>query len=304
MEIRHLRCFLAVAEELHFARAAERLHIDQSPLSRTIKELEEELGARLFVRTTRSTQLTRAGRLFLEHVPRVFSAIDQARDSVKSVTNGFHGQLRIALSDGITPSRLPALLARSREEDPEVEIRLFEVPLAQQLKGLHDDLYDAGFSMAADTGDGIIATPAWEDELMVAVPARHPVLTFKQVPLQEVLRYPLVLGDPAICEGHARQVDRLLRKCEQEPLIVQRVATFDVMMTLVSAGIALGLAGAAHISSSRESGVVPRRIAGTPTMLTTYLLRRDAAPTEMLVRFIERVAFIDSGDDLNTGNDA
>lgn len=82
MELRHLRCFLAVAEELHFARAAERLHIDQSPLSRTIKELEEELGARLFVRTTRSTQLTRAGRLFLEHVQRVFAALDQARDSV------------------------------------------------------------------------------------------------------------------------------------------------------------------------------------------------------------------------------
>lgn len=116
MELRHLRCFMAVAEELHFARAAERLHIDQSPLSRAIKELEEELGTRLFVRTTRSTQLTRAGRLFLEHVPRVFTVLEQARDSVKSSANGFCGQLRIALSDGVTPSRLPALLARSREE--------------------------------------------------------------------------------------------------------------------------------------------------------------------------------------------
>lgn len=110
MELRHLRYFLAVAEELHFARAAERLHIDQSPLSSAVKELEEEVGARLFVRTTRSTQLTRAGRLFLEHVPRVFASIEQARDSVRSAANGFHGQLRIALSDGITPSRLPALL--------------------------------------------------------------------------------------------------------------------------------------------------------------------------------------------------
>lgn len=293
MEIRHLRCFLAVAEELHFARAAERLHVDQSPLSRTIKELEEELGERLFVRTTRSTQLTRAGRLFLEHVPRVFAAVEQARDSVKSATNGFHGQLRIALSDGITPSRLPALLAQCREENPEVEVRLCEVPLAQQIKGLHDDLYDAGFSMAVDAGEGIVVTPAWEDELMVAVPARHPVLAFKQIPLEEVLHYPLVLGDPAVCEGHARQVDRFLRKLEPEPLIAQRVATFDVMMTLVSAGLALGLAGAAHIASSRESGVVARRLAGTPPMLTTYLLRRADEPSEMLARFIERVAFID-----------
>jgi DNA-binding transcriptional LysR family regulator len=104
MELRHLRCFLAVAEELHFARAAERLHIEQSPLSRAIKELEEELGVTLFARTTRSTRLTLAGKLFLEHVRRVFAALQQARDSVKAAANGFHGQLRIALSDGITPS--------------------------------------------------------------------------------------------------------------------------------------------------------------------------------------------------------
>lgn len=304
MDLRHLRCFMAVAEELHFARAAERLHIDQSPLSRTIKEMEEELGTRLFVRTTRSTQLTRAGRLFLEHVPRVFAALEQARDSAKSAANGFHGQLRIALSDGITPLRLPALLAQSREEDPEVEIRLFEVPLAQQIKGLHDDLYDAGFSMADDAGDGIVVSAVWDDELMVAMPARHPLLAFKKVSLDEVLRYPLVLGDPTSCEGHARQVDRFLRKLEHEPLIAQHVSTFDVMMTLVSAGFALGLAGAAHIASSREAGVVARPLAGRPPMLTTYLLRRDAEPSEMLARFIERVGFIDSVDDLDVADDS
>ncbi len=296
MELRHLRCFLAVAEELHFARAAEKLHIEQSPLSRTVKELEEELGVQLFIRTSRSTRLTLAGRLFLKHVPRVFTALEQARESVKSAANGFHGQLRIALSDGITPSRLPALLAHCREEDPEIEIRLFEVPLAQQLKGLHDDLYDAGFSMADEVGDGIIVESAWEDELMVAVPARHPALAYKRIPLEEVLRYPLVLGDPAVCEGHARQIDRILRKQEKEPLVVQHVATFDVMMALVSAGLALGLAGAAHITASREPGVVGRPLAGRSPMLTTYLLRRDTEPSQALARFIERLASQGSDD--------
>ena len=289
MDIRHLRCFLAVAEELHFARAAARLNMEQSPLSRTIRELEEHLGMQLFVRTSRSTRLTLAGRLFLEHVPRVFAALEQARESVKTAANGFHGQLRIALSDGTTPSRLPALLARCREEDPEIEIRLFDVPLAQQIKGLHDDLYDAGFSMAEDAGEGILVEPAWEDELMVAVPARHPVLSHKRIPLEEVLRYPLALGDPAFCEGHARQVDRILRQQAQEPLIAQHVATFDLMMALVSAGLALGLAGAAHIASSREPSIVGRPLAGTPPMLTTYLLRRDAEPSQALARFIERL---------------
>lgn len=294
MELRHLRCFLAVAEELHFARAAERLHIEQSPLSRAIKELEEELGVVLFARTTRSTRLTRAGKLFLEHVRRVLSALEQARDSVKAAANGFHGQLRVALSDGITPSRLPALLALCRQEEPEVEIRFFEVPLSQQIKGLHDDLYDIGFAQSDEVGDGVIATPAWSDALMVAVPARHPLLAHKRIPLDELIRYPLVLCDPQVCEGHAKYVDRLLRRADVEPLIAERVASCDLMMALVSAGFALGLAGAAHIAASRESGVVARPLATRVPPLTTYLLRLEGEPSDVLARFIERVQAIES----------
>lgn len=294
MELRHLRCFLAVAEELHFARAAERLHIEQSPLSRAIKELEEELGVVLFARTTRSTKLTRAGKLFLEHVPRVFTALQQARDSVKAAANGFHGQLRIALSDGITPSRLPTLLALCRQEEPEVEIRLSEVLLSQQIKGLHDDLYDVGFAQSDEVGDGIVASPVWSDALMVAVPARHPLLTHKRIPLEELLRYPLVLCDPQVCEGHARQVERVLRRAETEPLIAERVASCDLMMALVSAGFALGLTGASHIATSRESGVVARPLAVRVPPLTTYLLRPAGKTSDELARFIERVQAIES----------
>lgn len=296
MELRHLRCFLAVAEELHFARAAERLHIEQSPLSRTIKELEEDLGEQLFVRTSRSTRLTRAGKLFLEHVPRVFTALEQARDSVKTAANGFHGQLRIALSDGVTPSRLPALLALCRQEEPEVGIRLFEVPLSQQIKGLQGDLYDVGFAQSDEVGDGITVEAVWTDRIMVAVPTRHPLLTHKRIPLEEVLRYPLVLCDPQVCEGQARQIDRVLRRVEQEPMIAERVASCDLMMALVSAGFALGLAGAAHINASREPGVVARPLSGRSPMLTTYLLHREAETSEVLSRFVERVHAIESPD--------
>jgi DNA-binding transcriptional LysR family regulator len=300
MELRHLRCFLAVAEELHFARAAERLHIEQSPLSRAIKELEEELGVTLFARTTRSTRLTLAGKLFLEHVRRVFAALQQARDSVKAAANGFHGQLRIALSDGITPSRLPALLALCRQEEPEVEIRLFEVPLSQQIKGLHDDLYDVGFARSDEVGDGLIAEPVWSDPLMVAVPARHHLLKHKRIPLDEVLHFPLVLCDPQACEGLARQVERVLRRSDREPLIVERVASFELMMVVVSAGFALGLAGGPHIAASREPGVVARPLAGRSPMLLTYLLRREGEISEVLSRFIERVQAIDLSEGMRS----
>ena len=294
MELRHLRCFLAVAEELHFARAAERLHIEQSPLSRAIKELEEDLGVVLFVRTTRSTRLTRAGALFLEHVRRVFAALQQARDSVQAAANGFHGQLRVALSDGITPSRLPTLLALCRQEEPEVEIRFFEIPLSQQIKGLHDDLFDVGFAQSDEVGDGIVALPVWSDALMVAVPARHPLLAHKRIPLDELLRYPLVLCDPNVCESHAKHVERVLRRADTEPLVAERVASCDLMMALVSGGIALGLAGAAHIATSREPGVVARSLATRVPPLTTFLLRPEGEPSAVLARFIERVQAIDS----------
>lgn len=86
MELRHLRCFVVLAEELHFTRAAERLHIEQSPLSRTIKELEDDLGALLFNRDRRGTRLTDAGKAFLLDVRRLFTTLDQARENVKAVS--------------------------------------------------------------------------------------------------------------------------------------------------------------------------------------------------------------------------
>jgi DNA-binding transcriptional LysR family regulator len=112
--------------------------------------------------------------------------------------------------------------------------------------------------------------------------------------LDELLRYPLVLCDPQVCEGHAKHVERVLRRADMEPLIAERVATCDLMMALVSAGFALGLAGAAHISASREPGVVARPLASRVPPLTTYLLRLDGDPSDELARFIERVQTIET----------
>lgn len=290
MELRHLRCFIAVAEELHFARAAERLHIEQSPLSRAIKELEEDLGVRLFERTTRNTRLTRAGQLFLEHAPRVFATLEQARSSVKAAAAGYQDQLRIALSDGITSPRFTALLAQCRQEAPEVDIRLYEVPLSQQVRGLHDNLYDVGFAQSAEVGDGILAEPAWSDPLVVVVPARHPLLTYKRIPLDEVLRYPLVMCDPQLCEGYGRQIARVLRTVDAEPIVAEEVASLDLMLALVAAGYALALVGSSQVLACRNADVVGRPLAGRSPLLTTYLLRRNADPLETLSRFIDRVS--------------
>lgn len=289
MELRYLRCFIAVAEELHFSRAAERLHIEQSPLSRTIKKLESDLGVVLLERTSRGTRLTWAGQVFLEDARRVLLFLEQAKANAKAAATGYRGTLRVALSDGIARVRLSALLALCREEEPEVEIRLSEMPFAQQLKGLQNDLYDIGFTFADGIDEGIITEPIWRDPLVVAVPARHPLLAHKRVPLDEVLSYPLVLCHPEVCEGCSQQLERLLRSAGAQPAVAEHVATHDLMLALVAAGYGIGFSSAAHIAACKTTDVIARPLAGHSFMLTTYLLRPDNEPSEQLSSFIRRV---------------
>jgi DNA-binding transcriptional LysR family regulator len=290
VELRHLRYFIAVAEELHFARAAEKLHIEQSPLSRAIKDLEYDLDVQLFERTTRSTRLTWAGQVFLDEARRVLSTLEQAKASAKAAANGYRGTLRVALSDGVDPLQLCSLLAQCREEEPDVDIRLFEVTLAQQLKGLRDGMYDAGFAHVSEGGEGLVGVPAWEDLLVIAVPARHPLLAHKRIPIEELLRYPLVMYHPKTCEGSHRQIERFLHTVDVVPTVAEHVSSFDLMMVLVAAGYGLGFASESQMRICRHPEVVTRPLAGRPPVLTTCLLRPDTDPSEPLSRFIGRVA--------------
>ncbi len=290
MELRHLRCFIAVAEELHFARAAARLHIEQSPLSRIIKELEYRLGVQLFERTTRSTRLTWAGKVFLEEARRVLAVVDQAKVRVKSAAAGYRGQIRLALSDGIPQGRLASLLAQCREEEPEVEICLSEVTFREQVRGLNDGLFDIGLAQSDEVGDGLVAEPVWFDPLVVAVPSRHPLLSYRRVPLEEVVRYPLVLCDPQVCEGFWHQLQRVLGSVNTRLTVADRVPTLDLMMALVAAGYGLGFSSLARITELNNPGVVARPLDGCATMLTTYLARREGEPSRQMARFIERVS--------------
>lgn len=293
MELRHLRGFIAVAEELHFARAAERLHIEQSPLSRTIKELESDIGAQLFDRSSRGTRLTRPGEVLAEATQRIFQAVEQARCNVRAAAAGYRGTLRIALSDGVLPQRLSAVLARCRKEEPEVEIRLFEVSLSQQLRGLREDLFDAGFARSKDVGEGLIAQAVWQTPLTVAVPARHPLLAHKQIPLAEALNYPLVLFHPQTHRGLHQQIDSFVRQVPTPPTIAEHVSSHEVMMTLVAAGYGLGLTCEAQMALCQSNEVVSRPLAGDSSMLISYLLRSTSASGEQLKRFTDRATDLD-----------
>lgn len=290
MELRHLRYFVVLAEELHFTRAAERLHIEQPPLSRAIKELEDELEVVLFDRNRRGTALTSAGAVFLQDVRRLFTVLEQARENAKAVGSGLRGSLRIAVSDGAIDPRLSAFLARCRVEDPEIEIRLSEVPLAEQLRGLRAGDFAIGFAHTADVGESIVAEPIWQDPLVVAVPARHALLAHKEVPLHELGGHPLVLCDPHACEGYFRELGRLLQAVQHKLNVVEEVSSLDMMLTLVGAGYGVGFMTETKIPISQRPDVVIRPLAIDSAVITTYLLRPNNSDlSASLERFIVRL---------------
>ncbi len=280
---------MVLAEELHFARAAERLHIEQSPLSRTIRELEDRIGVRLFNRDRRGTHLTRAGEFFLQDVRRVFVALDRALDGARAAAAGHCGVLHVAVSDGITQLRLASLLALSREEEPTTVIRLTEATLTEQLRGLHDGTIDVGFARTNEVGDDIECIPLWQEALVAAVPSRHPLLSHALVPLDELLRFPLVACHPEVYEGYNRNIERILRASNVMPNIVERATSLGMLLTLVSAGYGVAFATAAQIDAYRLPDVVTRPLSMSDPALTTYLLRKaDTDPPGMLNAFIDR----------------
>lgn len=292
MELRHLRCFIAVAEELHFTRAAERLHIEQSPLSRTIRALEDELGVLLFQRNSRSTHLTKAGRVLLDDARRIFTLLDQAQENVRAAASNNQGTLRIAVSDNAVDARLSHLLARCRENEPGVEIRVAEVPFYEQVRGLRDQIFDVGFSRSNEVGRDFIAEPIWRDPLTVIMPTRHPLLTYREVSLEQLSRYPLILCHPQVCEGCSRQVTHLLNRLPEAPSIVERTASLGMTLALVAAGYGVGFTTEIQISNHRHDGVIMRHLGCKDADLITYFLRRKNTPSAELSRFVTHVKSI------------
>lgn len=288
MELRHLRYYIAVAEELHFVRAAERLHMEQSPLSRAIKDLEHELGVRLLDRTTRNTRMTWAGQVFLDEARRVLAAVEQAKAAARAAANGYHGHLRIALAECIAQPRFAALLARCREEEPDIEVRIFEMPLAQQVKGLRGDLLDAGFAFACEVPEGLVAEAVWSDPLAVVLPVRHQLASCKRVEMAEALQHPFVMCHPEAGSGCHEQIGAFFKALNAQPEVADYATTPGVMLTMVGAGYGIGFVIASHASVMHRPDVVVRPLVGSPLTITTYLIRPQIEPSVELANFIER----------------
>lgn len=175
MELRHLRYFRAVAEELHFGRAAERLLIAQPPLSQQIRQLERELGVTLLTRSTRSVELTPAGRVFLDRTVKILAAVDDASEQARRIAEGMEGRLVIGCVGSATYSLLPRLVRALRKTLPAVDLSVRGEMLAPaQLAALHAGEIDIGLLRPPVTDPDITVETIRRDRLLVALPAGHP----------------------------------------------------------------------------------------------------------------------------------
>lgn len=277
IKFRHLRYFIALAKELHFSRAARKLSIEPSPLSHAIKELELELKVVLFDRNRRGTRLTDAGELFLVEARRLFSNLDSAVEIARQAATGCRKVLRVAVSDGVAGRQLAALLALYRAEELEVMVQLTEVPLAEQLRGLRNRSFDAGFACEHDPGPSLTAKSVWTD-LLVVVPERNPLVAHRELPLHLLRRQPLILCHPQKCEGLERQMELVVHSAIGHPQSVCRATSVNMMLTLVAAGYGIGFATEGQLALGSRPGVIVRSVADDASQINIYFLRRKDVP--------------------------
>ncbi|RZI44260.1 LysR family transcriptional regulator [Herbaspirillum sp. HC18] len=244
MELRRLRYFVAVAEELHFSRAAERLHIGQPPLSQQIQLLEEELGVKLLDRTRRWVRLTEAGRLFLDDARRILALSAQAADTARRADRGEVGELRIGFTSS-TPltEAFNKAVNEYRKEFPRVTLVLSEMPTLRQLEALRDRRIDLGFLRPPDTGlpHDISLTPLRRDPLMVVVPDEHALARRKSVAIKALADQPFVMFSADAGTGIQGLVLRLCREAGFEPKTALQAREGGTIIGLVAAGCGIAI---------------------------------------------------------------
>jgi DNA-binding transcriptional LysR family regulator len=237
-----LSCFIAVAEELHFGRAAERLHMTQPPLSRQIQQLEAELGVQLIDRTTRSVMLTPAGVAFLPDARRILQLAEGAALTVKRVPAGDLGTVVVGFTAASAHAVLPRLLERTRKVLPDVKLELREMVSAVQLEGLASGEIDLGMARPPLKRPGIVSRPLLHEQLVAAIPAAHELAGLgRQLTLNDLDGQDVIMYSPV----EARYFNELLIStftiAGATPRYVQFVTQVHTMLVLVRSGIGIAL---------------------------------------------------------------
>ena len=268
MELRHLRYFLALADELHFGRAAQRLAISQPPLTVAIQQLEAEVGAPLFLRNSRGVQLTAAGQAL---VPAAQAAIDgaaQALHAARDAASGQVGRLSIGFAGTMLYRGLPQMLRRFQAEHARLQLTLRELSSSEQIVELQHARLDAGFAHVSHAPAGLAAQLVSSQPFVACVPAVHALARKRTLPLDALAPEPLALVSRSVSPDYHARIVAACQAAGFTPQPLHEVQHWLSVVSLVSQGLAVALvpaalqqaqlAGAAFVPVKDPHGTLPR----------------------------------------------
>ncbi len=286
MELRHLRYFVAVAEELSFRKAAERLRLAQPPLSKQIQNLEAELGARLLERSTRSVRLTAAGRVFLDEARLVLGAADRASQRARGAQQGLVGTLRIGVLAPSATNRLARILRSYRQKYPGVEFSLFELTSLEQLHRLRADQLDVGLCRSPLGATDLESLFLEESPMVLAAPTGHRLLRSRRLGWADFHNEPLVMIHPSLQHGY---YDNFLAACAQagaKPIVGQYANDVHSKMWLISAGFGVAPTNKT-MAEVKRPGLVFRELPSGLPWVQTMLVWKRTNQSPIVTHFLE-----------------
>jgi DNA-binding transcriptional LysR family regulator len=303
MELRQLRYFVAVAEEGHFGRAAQRLHMSQPPLSMQIKGLETELGIELLNRSTRRVWLTDAGRIFLEKARAILGAVKEAQDAARGAENGMQGRLHVGFISSATLNLLPPSLRLFRERFSGVELELKELTSAQQVDALYADEIQVGLVRLPVRAPGIRFEPVLEERLVVALPSGHVLENRDLVSLEAIADLPLIFFTRQLIPGFHAQIVELFQRVGAFPRVAQHAVHLQTIVGLVASGIGIAILPGSAERVGRE-GVVYRTLDEPDATSWMGLAWVEGSKSTLVKNFVRTVREVAEGEvsDLNMTN--
>jgi len=286
MELRHLRYFVAVAEELHFGRAAARLHLSQPPLSRQIRELEEEVGARLLQRDRRRVALTSAGAAFLAEAREILTRSQRAAERALRASRGELGAIDVGFVTSATTEAFAAILREFRRARPDVEVRLYDQMPQQQLDGLRAGRLDVGF-LRLPVDDPLLRSECvWRDPLVLALPAEHPLAQKESVRWTDLAHEHFVSIPWQQSPGFQGVFHEACRAAGFVPEIKQYANDLPTVIWLVSIGTGIAVVTAGLAGLLRSSVVIRPLEPPGPQVEMVVAWRRDEA-SPVVAAFLE-----------------
>lgn len=291
MELRHLRYFIAVAEELNFTRAAERAHIDQTPLSRAVRDLEEELGVQLFDRASRRLRLTPAGTRLLDEARKIFIRVERTKRVVRKTDSLYQAPLRVGVADGIAQPMLSDCFARWKSAAPAIPLELKEMRARELASALKREELDVGFSFGVPEDEAIAQEPAWHYRLMAVLPSAHELVSQPVVPMSVLLSFPLLTCSEERLPGLFVQMQSIVRRYTEQATIVGAADTAPGYVTRIASGVGVGLGDEGHTQTLLRNDVVVLPLA-EDERITTYVLHKCQrfGLTEPVQRFLTHVS--------------